>query len=55
MLIQMDVGGIDGVEAVVSDHRTGITEVTYDESVLGPEQIVDAIVRAGYGAEPTGD
>jgi copper chaperone CopZ len=55
MLIQMEVGGIDGVEAVVSDHRTGITEVTYDDSVLGPEQIVEAIVKAGYGAEPAGD
>ena len=55
MLIQMDLGGMDGVEAVVSDHRTGITEVTYDDSVLGPEQIVEAIVRAGYGAEPAGD
>ncbi|MCK8113948.1 heavy-metal-associated domain-containing protein [Anaerosoma tenue] len=55
MLIQMDVGGIDGVEAVVSDHRTGITEVTYDDSVLDPEQIVEAIVKAGYGAELAGD
>ncbi|HHJ98925.1 MAG TPA: copper chaperone [Actinobacteria bacterium] len=54
MLIHTDVGGIDGVEAVVSDHRTGITEVTYDDSVLDPEQIVEAIVKAGYGAELVG-
>lgn len=51
MLIQMDVGGVDGVEAVTSDHRTGITEVTYDEHVVGPEAIIEAIVKAGYGAE----
>lgn len=51
MLIQMDVGEIEGVEAVTSDHRTGITEVTYDERVVGPEAIVEAIVKAGYGAE----
>lgn len=55
MLIQMDVGDLDGVEAVDSDHRTGITEVTYDERVLGPEDIVTAIVKAGYGAQPAGD
>jgi copper chaperone CopZ len=55
MLIQMDVGELDGVEAVDSDHRTGITEVTYDERTLGPEDIVAAIVKAGYGAQPAED
>jgi copper chaperone CopZ len=55
MLIQMDVGGLDGVEAVTSDHRTGITEVIYDEQVVGPEAIVETIEKAGYGARLAGD
>ena len=52
MLIQMVVSELDGVTAAESDHRTGITEVVFDDSVLGPEEIVATIVRAGYGAEP---
>lgn len=55
MLIQMDLGDLDGVTAVSSDHRTGITEVTYDDAVTGPEQIVGAVVKAGYGAELAGE
>jgi copper chaperone CopZ len=52
MLIQMVVSELDGVTSAESDHRTGITEVVFDDSVLGPEEIVATIVRAGYGAEP---
>lgn len=55
MLIQMDVGDLAGVDSVNSDHRTGITEVTYDDAALSPDQIVDTIVKAGYGAEALDD
>ena len=51
MLIEMDVGDLPGVESVTSDHARGLTEVSYDEATIGPEQIVRAITKAGYAAE----
>ena len=51
MLIQIDVGDLPGVSSVSADHRTGLTEVTYDDETLGTDAIVAAIVKAGYGAE----
>ena len=51
MLIQMDLSDLDGVQAVAVDHRSGLSEVTFDDTVVDPEAIVAAIVRAGYGAE----
>ncbi|MBN2841378.1 MAG: heavy-metal-associated domain-containing protein [Coriobacteriia bacterium] len=51
MLIQMDLSDLDGVTGVLSDHRTGVTEVTYDDTIIGPDQVIAAIVRLGYGAE----
>lgn len=50
MLIQMDVGDLAGVESVSADHRTGNTTVTYDDERVATADIVDAIVKAGYGA-----
>lgn len=52
MLIQMDVSDLPGVSSVNSDHRTGVTEVTYDEGTITSDEIIDAIAKAGYGAEP---
>lgn len=52
MLIQMDVDDLPGVSEVNSDHRTGVTEVTYDEGTITSDEIIDAIAKAGYGAEP---
>ncbi len=51
MLIQMDVSDLTGVQSATADHRTGITEVTYDDQLLGPDEVVHTIVKAGYGAE----
>lgn len=51
MLIQMDVGDLDGVQSVVSDHTAAMTEVTYDSDVVDADRIIEAIVKAGYGAE----
>lgn len=53
MLIQMDVGDLPGVTSVHADHRTGTTEVTYDEATVTPDDIVETIVKAGYGAKLT--
>ena len=55
MLIQIDVGDLPGVSAVSADHRTGLTEVTYDDETLDADAIVAAIVKAGYGAEVAED
>lgn len=52
MLIQMEVSDLPGVSEVVSDHATSETSVTYDPNVVGIDDIVGAIVKAGYSAEP---
>jgi copper chaperone CopZ len=52
MLIQMEVGDLDGVESVKADHVTGDTTVVYDDVKVTPEQIVAEIEKAGYAAEP---
>lgn len=51
MLIQMEVSDLEGVTSVTSDHRAAVTEVTYDDDVTGPDDIIGVIVKAGYGAE----
>jgi len=55
MLIQMEVGDLPGVRDVVSDHRTGMTEVTFDDETLSLDQVVSAVTRAGYPALPVED
>jgi Cu+-exporting ATPase len=51
MLIQMDVSDLPGVSAVSANHQTGMTEVTYEDQTVTADEIVDAIAKAGYGAE----
>lgn len=51
MLIQMDVSDLTGVSSVSADHRNGMTEVTFDEAVVSSDEIIEAIAKAGYGAE----
>ncbi len=55
MLIQMDVSDLTGVTSVVSDHRTAMTEVVFDDEVVGPDEVIAAITAAGYGAELVAD
>lgn len=55
MLIQMDVSDLPGVSAVSADHRTGLTEVTYDDGVVSVDEIIESIAKAGYGAELAGE
>lgn len=50
MLVQMELEDVDGVVAARSDFNTGMTEVEYDPAVVMVDDLVAAVVRAGYGA-----
>lgn len=43
---------VPGVKKAAVNLMLGRLNVTFDESVASPEQIVDAVVHAGYGARP---
>ncbi len=51
MLIELTLNDLDGVQEAHSDHTTGDTQVTYDPSRVTPDEMMDAIRKAGYGAE----
>lgn len=51
MLIKMNLEDIDGVESADSDFASGETKVVYDAGRVTPDQLVQAVVAAGYGAE----
>jgi Cu+-exporting ATPase len=51
MLVQMELQDVDGVVSAASDFRTGITEVVYDPSKATVDDLIGAVVAAGYGAE----
>jgi len=51
MLVQMELEDVAGVVSATSDFRTGMTEVEYDPAVVTVDELVAAVVRAGYGAE----
>lgn len=51
MLIQLSVSDLPGVLGVSADSANGLTEVTYDPDQVTPDEIVQEIVKAGYGAE----
>ncbi len=51
MLVQMELEDLGGVESAVSDFRTGITDVAYDPSSVTIDELIAAVVRAGYGPE----
>jgi copper chaperone CopZ len=50
MLVQMELEDVAGVVAARSDFNTGMTEVEYDPAVATVDDLVAAVVRAGYGA-----
>lgn len=50
MLVQMTLEDLPGVESATSDFATGITDVVYDPAVVTVDQLIEAIVGAGYGA-----
>jgi copper chaperone CopZ len=51
MLVQMELEDVPGVTSAASDFRTGITEVVYDPAQASVENLIAAVVAAGYGAE----
>lgn len=52
MMVDMTVGEIEGVGNVRTDHASGDTIVTYDDTQTSLDAIVAAIQGAGYDAEP---
>jgi copper chaperone CopZ len=51
MLVKMELEDLGGVAAASADFATGITEVTYDPEQVTVDEMIAAIVRAGYGAQ----
>ncbi|MBA4370103.1 MAG: copper chaperone [Coriobacteriaceae bacterium] len=51
MLIQMNVGDLEGVEGVKADLASGTTEVDFDPDKVDIHAIIAEIVKSGYGAE----
>ncbi len=52
--VEKAVGRLDGVSRASVNLLTGSMTAEYDESKLGVQDIVDAVVKAGYGAVPEG-
>lgn len=52
MLIEMNVGDLEGVESVKSNYQTGETDVTFDADKVTTEKMIGEIKQAGYDAEP---
>ena len=50
--VEKCVSKLAGVEKVSVNLLTNSMQVEYDENTLREEQIINAVVRAGYGASP---
>ncbi len=50
--VEKCVSKLDGIENVSVNLLTNSMQVEYDENVLREAQIIDAVVKAGYGASP---
>jgi Cu+-exporting ATPase len=51
MLVKMELEDVAGVVSAESDFRTGMTDVEYRPDEVTVDELVAAVVRAGYGAE----
>jgi len=51
MLVKMELEDLGGVSSASADFATGITEVTYDPEQVTVDEMIAAVVRAGYGAQ----
>lgn len=51
MLVDMTLGELPGVEQSQTDLTSGMTEVRYDPSVVGVDDLISAVRSAGYEAE----
>jgi copper chaperone CopZ len=52
MLVQMELEDLAGVVSATSDFVTGMTQVEYMPDQITVDDLVAAVVRAGYGAQP---
>lgn len=52
--VEKCVSKLDGVQSVSVNLLTNSMQVEFDETVLGENQIVNAVVKAGYGASLAG-
>ena len=48
--VEKAVRHLEGVSDVAVSLLTNAMQVTYDEQVLSPEEIIQAVTDAGYGA-----
>lgn len=53
--VEKCVSKLDGIQEVAVNLLTNSMQVEYDEQVLTERQIIDAVVKAGYGASPKAD
>lgn len=51
MLVKMELEDLPGVESAEADFATGVTVVSYDPDLVTVDEMIAAIVAAGYGAE----
>lgn len=54
MLVKMELDDVAGVTEVQVDHVTGDTTVTYDPAAATTDDLIAAVVAAGYAAELAG-
>ena len=50
MMIEMSIKEVEGVADARVDLDTATTTVTFDQDLVSPDTIVEAVVKAGYGA-----
>jgi len=46
--VEGELNKLSGVEYSVAVPETGVVEVVYDESRVGPQRLIEAIEEAGY-------
>lgn len=51
MLVDITLADVDGVIESKTDHANGLSVVVYDDERTTPEQLIAAIMSAGYEAE----
>lgn len=53
--VELAVGRVDGVEGVSADYIKGEAKVAFDENSASAAEIVEAIIKLGYGAKVPGE
>lgn len=53
--VEKAAGEVPGVESAAVNLMLGRLRATFDEATATPQQIIDAVIRAGYGAQEADD